>query len=60
MTNEIKQRSLEDIKTIARNENKQNLYVAVEMLCDYIEELEIKMVKPKIGETRKGHQKGEK
>ena len=52
--------TLDEIKLKVRNENNQNLYVAVEMLCDYIEELEIKMVKPKIGETRKGHQKGEK
>jgi len=45
-------KSLSEIKQTARNENKNNLYIAIEELCDYVNALEIKLVKP-IGEPSK-------
>ena len=46
--------TLDDIKQVARNENRNNIYIAIEMLCEYIERLELLLNnKPTIGETRK-------
>jgi hypothetical protein len=45
--------TLDDIKQVARNENRNNIYIAIEMLCEYIKRLEINSVKPTIGEPRK-------
>lgn len=45
-------KSLDEIRQMARNENNRNLYIAVEMLCDYVERLELIINKPK-GETPK-------
>lgn len=38
--------TLDEIKQTARNENNNDLYIAIEMLCDYLKELEIKLIKP--------------
>lgn len=47
-------KSLSEIKQLARNENKGNLYIAIEQLCDYVQNLELLLSdKPKIGETSK-------
>lgn len=45
--------TLDQIKQIARNENKGNLYIAIEELCDYIKKLELQRNKPTIGEPSK-------
>lgn len=34
-------KSLSEIKQLARNENKGNLYIAIEQLCDYVQNLEL-------------------
>ena len=44
--------TLDQIKQIARNENKGNLYIAIEELCDYIKKLELQCNKP-TGDTSK-------
>jgi subtilisin-like proprotein convertase family protein len=50
--------TLSQIKQVARNENKNNLYIAIELLCDYIENLEISMVKPNGEPVRASKKKG--
>jgi hypothetical protein len=39
-------KTLSQIKGIARNENKGDLFIAIEELCDYIEKLELQCNKP--------------
>lgn len=46
--------TLEKIKQTARNENNGDLYIAIEQLCDYVQNLELLLSdKPKIGEPSK-------
>jgi len=45
--------TLDEIKLKARNENNNNLYIAVEMLCDYIKDLELLINKPKVVKPNK-------
>lgn len=44
--------TLDEIKQKARDENNRDIHIAIEMLCDYIESLELLINKPK-GETSK-------
>lgn len=49
-------KSLDEIRQVARDENNNNLYIAIEMLCDYIESLELANNKPQ-GETERTSKK---
>ena len=46
-------KSLSEIKQLARNENKGNLYIAIEQLCDYVQNLELRLSNKPNGETSK-------
>jgi hypothetical protein len=55
--------TLEEIKQTARDQNNKDLYIAIEMLCDYIKELELltnnkPMVNPAKDIKKKGTQNG--
>lgn len=46
-------KSLSEIKQLARNENKGNLYIAIEQLCDYVQKMELRLSNKPNGEPSK-------